>query len=89
MEKYQIVKPARAGSAESNDCLVIVSPFDELQIEISSEVFKQYGTEIERVVRETLESLGVDKAQVKVEDKGALDFTIRARVEAAVKRGAK
>ncbi|MDO5028416.1 MAG: citrate lyase acyl carrier protein [Bacillota bacterium] len=89
MEKYQIVKPARAGSAESNDCLVIVSPFDDLQVEISSEVLKQYGSEIDRVVRQTLSDLGVDKAQVKVEDKGALDFTIRARVEAAVKRGAK
>lgn len=89
MEKYQIVKPARAGSAESNDCLVIVSPYEELEIEISSEVSKQYGSEIERVVRETLTDLGVDKAQVKLEDKGALDFTIRARVEAAVKRGAK
>lgn len=89
MEKYQIVKPARAGSAESNDCLVIVSPYEDLEIEISSEVAKQYGSEIERVVRETLTDLGVSKAQIKLEDKGALDFTIRARVEAAVKRGAK
>lgn len=89
MEKREIVRPARAGSAESNDCLVIISPADELTIEISSEVSKQYGEDIKRVVMEKLEDLGVEKSQIKVEDKGALDFTLKARVEAAVLRGAK
>lgn len=89
MERREIVKPARAGSAESNDCLVIISPSDDLDIMISSEVKKQYGEEIEKTVKETLENLGVEEAQVKIEDKGALDFTIRARVEAAVLRGSK
>lgn len=88
MEKREIVKPARAGSAESNDILVIISPSDDLSIDISSEVSLQYGSEIEKVILETLKEMGVEKAQVKVEDKGALDFTIKARVEAAVLRGA-
>lgn len=89
MEKREIVKPARAGSAESNDCLVIISPSDDLNVQISSEVQVQYGDDIKKVVLESLKDLGVDKAQVKVEDKGALDFTLRARVEAAVLRGSK
>lgn len=88
MEKREIVKPARAGSAESNDILVIISPSDDLSMDISSEVSLQYGSEIEKVILETLKEMGVEKAQVKVEDKGALDFTIKARVEAAVLRGA-
>ncbi len=83
----EIVRPARAGSAESNDLLVILSPSDSLDINISSEVFNQYGDQIEEVVREALEENGVKKAQVKIEDKGALDFTIKARIEAAVNRG--
>lgn len=90
MEKRtEIVKPARAGSVESNDCLVIISPADELSIEISSEVNAQYGDQLKLVVEETLKELGVEKANVKLEDKGALDFTIKARIEACVLRGAK
>lgn len=89
MDKREIVRPARAGSAESNDVLVIISPSDDLTIDISSEVSVQYGEEIEKVIREKLQDLGVEKAQIKIEDKGALDFTLRARVEAAVLRGAK
>ena len=89
MDKREIVRPARAGSAESNDVLVIISPSDDLTIDISSEVSVQYGEDIEKVIREKLQDLGVEKAQIKIEDKGALDFTLRARVEAAVLRGAK
>ena len=37
---------------------------------------------------DTLESLGVQNVKIKIVDKGALDCTIRARVEAAVYRSA-
>ncbi|NLW43468.1 MAG: citrate lyase acyl carrier protein [Tissierellia bacterium] len=89
MEKREIVRPARAGSVESNDLLVIISPADDLSIDISSEVSLQYGDDIKKVIEETLKKFGVEKAQIKIEDKGALDFTIRARVEAAILRGSK
>ncbi|MFB0971624.1 MAG: citrate lyase acyl carrier protein [Tissierellia bacterium] len=89
MERREIVRPARAGSVESNDLLVIISPADELSIDISSEVSLQYGDDIKRVIEETVKKFGVEKAQIKIEDKGALDFTIRARVEAAILRGSK
>jgi citrate lyase subunit gamma (acyl carrier protein) len=89
LEKREIVRPARAGSVESNDLLVIISPADDLSIDISSEVSLQYGDDIKKVIEETLKKFGVEKAQIKIEDKGALDFTIRARVEAAILRGSK
>lgn len=89
MERREIVRPARAGSVESNDLLVIISPADDLSIDISSEVSLQYGDDIKRVIEDTLKEFGVEKAQIKVEDKGALDFTIKARVEAAILRGSK
>ena len=89
MERREIVRPARAGSVESNDLLVIISPADELSIDISSEVSLQYGDDIKRVIEETVKKFGVEKAQIKIEDKGALDFTIRARVEAAILSGSK
>ena len=40
------------------------------------------------VVLDTLKSLGVQNVKIKIVDKGALDCTIRARVEAAVYRSA-
>lgn len=86
--KYEVKKPARAGSLESNDILIMISPSDDLQVEISSVVKQQYGDKIEKVIRDELKELGVEKINLKAEDKGALDFTIRARVRAAVQRGA-
>lgn len=49
-----------------------------------SSVWKQ----IRHVVLDTLENLGVQNVKIKIVDKGALDCTIRARVEAAVYRSA-
>ena len=46
----------------------------------------QYGRQIKATVLETLERLGVTNAQVTVVDKGALDCTLKARVECAVFR---
>lgn len=84
----KIAKIARAGSAESNDILIMISPSATIEIELDSVVKKQYGDDILRVIKETLKDLGVEGAKIVAEDKGALDFTIRARVKAAVLRGA-
>ena len=46
----------------------------------------QYGRQIERVVLETLAKLDVTNASVIVIDKGALECTLKARVECAVYR---
>ena len=46
----------------------------------------QFGKQIRAVVLETLERLEVTNARVTVIDKGALDCTLKARVECAVYR---
>ncbi|MEG9436022.1 citrate lyase acyl carrier protein [Edaphobacter sp. HDX4] len=86
----KIVKEAVAGTLESSDVLVKVSPSDSgtLNIVIHSDVIKQFGNQIRRVTVDTLGKLAVSEATVVIEDKGALDYAIRARVEAAVLRGA-
>ena len=43
--------------------------------------------EIDRVVREVLAENGVEKANIRVIDRGALECVIRARVETAIVRG--
>lgn len=86
----KIVKEALAGTLESSDLLVKVSPLAEetLEVVVNSEVMRQFGAQIEKVVRETLARLEVEGGLVVVEDKGALDCAIRARVQTAVLRGA-
>jgi len=72
---------------ESSDIFVEVSPGDQgLQIEVQSVVHHQYGEAIALAVREVLGQFQVENAVVRVNDRGALDCTIRARVETALRR---
>ncbi len=82
----QILKSAVAGTLESSDCMVTVEPGEGVSLSLSSSVMNQYGRQIKATVLETLERLGVENASVTVVDKGALDCTIKARVECAVFR---
>lgn len=84
-----IIKEALAGTFESSDLLVKVAPAEgALTVVINSEVIKQFGGQIRQVVDETLHRLGVTSGTVVVDDKGALDCVIRARVQSAVLRAA-
>ena len=82
----KIVKTGRAGSLESNDLIVEIEPADDLTIEIKSVVEDIFKDQIEDVVKKTLKDLNIDKAKIRIDDRGALDFTISARVETAIKR---
>ncbi len=84
----EINKISKAGTLESNDIYVVIMPNEAggINLELESMVMKQFGEEIEKAIKETLEKLAVKNAIVKAQDKGALDYTIRARIETAVKR---
>jgi len=85
----KIIKEALAGTLESSDLLVKVMPLpeDRVEVVIQSEVMHQFGEQIRQVVSQTLQQLGLVSGQVVIEDKGALDCAIRARVQAAILRG--
>ena len=63
-----------------------MEPGEGITLDLSSSVMNQYGRQIKATVLETLERLGVQNANVTVVDKGALDCTLKARVECAVYR---
>ena len=85
----EIRKPAVAGTLESSDCQVTVEPGEgNIEFALESAVINQYGNQIKRVGIETLGNLGVEDVRIAIVDKGALDCTIRARVEGAVFRAA-
>jgi len=83
----KILKPAKAGTLESNDISVMLMPGNNgIEIELESIVEKQFGTEIRTLIENTLKELGVENVMVKAIDKGALNYTIKARIETAVTR---
>lgn len=82
----KISKSAVAGTLESSDALIRIEPASSLTVEINSSVGKQFGEAIEQTVLATLAKLGITEALVVVEDKGALDCVLQARLKAAAMR---
>lgn len=82
------MKNAYAGTMESGDIFIQISPSNDegVQINLDSSVEYQFGEQIRKVISDTLNELGIEQAMVKAVDKGALDCTIKARVTAAVVR---
>ena len=88
MGKLEIKKSATAGTLESSDVQVMIdtNPTGGIEIDLQSDVEKQFGAQIRQVIEATLEKIGVTNAKLKVVDRGALDCTITARTTAAVFR---
>ncbi|SMG31855.1 citrate lyase acyl carrier protein [Dethiosulfovibrio salsuginis] len=81
------VKTAVAGTLESSDVMVSYSPSDsDLEIVVESIVVKQRGRLIKSVLEEITSNRGVSKGILTVQDRGALECTLRARVETALDR---
>ena len=84
----KIMKNATAGTMESSDVYVEIEPgTDGIQLQLESVVAQQFGESIKAVAREVLQEQGVEHANVRVVDRGALECVIRARVETAIIRG--
>ena len=83
----EVLKPAAAGTLESSDAQVMIEPGDgTISLSLQSSVMNQYGRQIKATILETLSRLDVTSARLTVVDKGALDCTLKARVECAVFR---
>ena len=79
---------ATAGTLESNDIFIAISEGESGRNTVSLEsiVMKQFGPAILAVIEESLKEAGLLGVRVEARDKGALDCTIRARVECAASR---
>ncbi len=77
---------AAAGTLESSDAYVMVEPSDTLEIAIESVVYNQYADQIRAGIEQVLDQLGVKTGRISINDKGAVDCVIQARVETAIKR---
>ncbi|MBN2541139.1 MAG: citrate lyase acyl carrier protein [Bacilli bacterium] len=80
------MKIGTAGSKESNDCFVTVRESDKTDIIIDSVVAAFFYDQIKTTVEETLKEMKIENVIVTIEDKGALDYTIKSRLISAIKR---
>lgn len=83
------MKTAQAGTVESMDCVVTVREETSgkgLGVELQGGSVARFKTVMEKTVLEKAKELGLDDATLSVQDNGALDVVLRARVETAVKR---
>ena len=80
------MKVGISGSVESNDAMITCQESDSLKIEITSIVDAFFHDQILKVITDTLKELNVTNVKVICEDKGALDYTIKARLITAIKR---
>ncbi|AKJ43256.1 citrate lyase acyl carrier protein [Pragia fontium] len=84
----KIIKEAVAGTLESSDVMVRIAPIDgaEIDLQLHSSVEKQFGDAIRETVLDTLAKLGVTGVQLIIDDKGALDCILRARLQTVLLR---
>jgi len=84
----RVFEAGQRGEKVRSDCWVRFEPRASggLEFCVQSKVEAMYGEAIRKTCQVVLEVLGVKDSTVTVEDAGALDFVIAARIEAAVKR---
>lgn len=80
---------ATAGTLESMDCMVTATPMPTgsgISVQLEGSSVRRFKKVMEATIRSTLAELGADDVQILVNDHGALDVVLEARVEAAVRR---
>ncbi len=75
------------GAGIKSDCKVQFELLQDggIQVNIKSKVNALYGKSIEKLAREILSYFNIENAKLSIEDTGALDFVLAARIEAAIK----
>ena len=85
----KLLGTAQAGTMESSDLLITLSPGTAgsgIQMTLESPMKIQYGDQIQAAVKAALTEFALADVTVDINDKGALDCTIQARVRTAVER---
>lgn len=77
----------RAGSDAKHDLMVQLElDGDAREVEIHSKVEKKFGEAIREDVEQVLDEFGIRGVKIQIDDLGAWDFAVKARVRTAVKR---
>ncbi|MHB9097646.1 MAG: citrate lyase acyl carrier protein [Syntrophales bacterium] len=91
-KRARILREAKAGLDDRSDVLVCISPGEAgsgVQVEIQSTLMSLFGDQIRASILEVIEGYDLTDLKLTVNDRGALDYAIRARVQAAIERAVK
>lgn len=89
VRRRTILREAEAGLQDKGDLLVRIEPdptCSGIKLELRSKVMSLFGEQIRKTILEEFSNYSVVDAKVVVDDHGALDYAIRARVQAAIER---
>jgi len=85
----EIYREAKAGLDDRGDVVVSLSPAEKgtgVQLEIESRVMSMFGEQIRASVLDVIDNYELTDLKVRVQDRGALDYVIRARLITAIER---
>lgn len=75
-----------AGTLESNDVMMTVKESVSTKIVIESIVYDYFSKQIRDTIVRTLEEMNIKNVEVLCQDRGALDYAIKARLITAIER---
>lgn len=81
------LKKASCGTMESSDAYMELEPIAAgVQIDLQSVVEHQFGDSIRALAADMLQREGIDNVSLRIVDRGALECTLRARLETLIAR---
>jgi citrate lyase subunit beta/citryl-CoA lyase len=86
--KKSIAVTGNSGPKVRSDCEITLELTSSggISIDLVSKVKTLYGDSIKQLISDILDFYGIGDALIKINDSGALDFVIAARIEAAIKQ---
>ena len=81
-----LLKTASAGTLESSDCLVTVSPAEKLKLEYKGANSEVFAERTKALVENVSKRYSLVGAEISIQDQGALEATLTARIETALDR---
>ncbi len=88
-DKRTAKREATTGLDDKGDALVHISPAKKgsgISLEITSKVESMFGDQIRTSALEVLDDYRLTDVKVSINDKGALDYALRARLIVAIER---
>ena len=89
MSRLILLNTASAGTLESSDCLVTASPSEKLKLEYKGANSEVFAERTIRIVESIAKKHDLNGAEISIQDQGALEITIKARLETALMRACK
>jgi Citrate lyase, gamma subunit len=85
-----IQKKASIGVEETNDLFIEIEPSEKgsgVELDFKTSVPYQYGEHLHNLILKTVADADYTDLKMVVRDKGAWDYTVRARVLTVLERG--